>query len=201
VQDTCIRGFTALRANLVDVRRGPGRYPFTPPNYIGFGFSGGLQQVRHIESYKAMDAPWDEVIFGDRQDAWLGSRVRTTWTSPGRVQAPPELVLTRGLYGSGQARAAIDLLFTCPSARPATRRKPAWPPPAQTEHAPCLPLTRPPHAGFLGQLRGRSLARPLTMTTGLGAESRASWGWMMLTMPWPSANARVVCLLSYLSVQ
>ena len=35
-----------------------GKWPKTPPNYIGFRFWGAVQEIRHVEESVLSDAPW-----------------------------------------------------------------------------------------------------------------------------------------------
>jgi hypothetical protein len=92
---------------------GPGGWPKTPPNYVGFRFHGKLQQVRHVEDYDVHEQPWETIP---------GLAGRPDWpTGPhflyklGPVMAPNEDVRTGKLYRAQRVWAALDLLLTSPT--------------------------------------------------------------------------------------
>lgn len=97
---------------------GPGRWPVTPANYLGFRSHGRLQQIRHVESYEIHDHPWELVYPGvGKKLGWANSP--HFYYKLGPVIEPPQPVPTGGLYGNGRHWCAIDLLLTSKSVREA----------------------------------------------------------------------------------
>jgi hypothetical protein len=89
---------------------GPGGWPRTPPNYLGFRFNGQLQQIRHVEDYEV------------REDSYAGFRPlrgKVDWSHEphwlfrlGPVIRPDNTVKMGRLWPSQRVWAALDLLLT-----------------------------------------------------------------------------------------
>lgn len=91
---------------------GPGGWPRTPPNYLGFRFNGQLQQVRHVDDYEVHNSPWNEIIpgIGEQLD-W--PEEPHFWYRLGPPIVPTQTVKTgSSIKRSLRVWAAIDLLLT-----------------------------------------------------------------------------------------
>jgi hypothetical protein len=49
---------------------GPGGWPKTPPNYVGFRFAGCLRRIHHVESYDVITRPHDYIPEVSPSEDW-----------------------------------------------------------------------------------------------------------------------------------
>jgi len=96
-------------------------WPKEPPNYLGFRYKGELQSIRHVESWKIMDAIQGEI-----------PGFRGTWEKPHFVYTlgppirPPQKVKTGSIFRNGRVWAMLDLLLSTNSvseARDVTKKR------------------------------------------------------------------------------
>jgi hypothetical protein len=89
---------------------GPGGWPKTPPNYVGFRFHGRLQAIRHVDEYDVVMKPWDTIPgLAGRPDWPEGQHFLYTLGPP---IVPAATVKTGKLYRAQRVWVAIDLLLT-----------------------------------------------------------------------------------------
>jgi hypothetical protein len=87
-----------------------GGYLKTPPNYFGFRFHGRLQQIRHVEDYDVVMAPWDAIPGLAGKTDW-GHAQHFLYTL-GPPIVPTNTVRTGGPIRNMRLWAALDLLLT-----------------------------------------------------------------------------------------
>ena len=103
---------------------GPGGWPKTPPNYVGFRFAGCLQRIHHVESYDVITLPHDYIPEVSPSEDW--SEQPHFLYKLGPVIEPAKLVNTGRLYRAQRVWCALDLLQTADSiadARDLTRER------------------------------------------------------------------------------
>jgi hypothetical protein len=106
---------------------GPGGWPLTPPNYLGFRYNGRLQSIHHVEKYDIV--AWKNVpkhIPEVRPSKWEDAYIVYTL---GPAIQPQHKVRTGKIFRSGRARVALDLLLTCKTISEAwnkTKKRPGY---------------------------------------------------------------------------
>jgi hypothetical protein len=88
-----------------------GKWPHTPPNYMGFRFDGRLQQIRHVERYEVITQPHDYIPEIIPEEDWSNEPHFLYWLGP--VIEPPKPVTNGKIYPNGRVWCALDLLLTC----------------------------------------------------------------------------------------
>jgi hypothetical protein len=98
-----------------------GKWPKTPPTYLGFRYGGRLQTIHFVKSYQVVD---------DLAVGFLGQPSQKAEPhylyELGPAIVPPRAVVTGSIYPSGRVWCAIDALLTCDSvsdARDLTQRR------------------------------------------------------------------------------
>jgi hypothetical protein len=99
-----------------------GKWPKTPPNYLGFRFWGELRQIRHVEDYELSDTPWDEIPGLTGQLDWTPAPHFLYRLGP-PMTPPPGIKLDAlpSWASLGGSRPAPDLPDPPSSARPDAR--------------------------------------------------------------------------------
>jgi hypothetical protein len=99
---------------------GKGRWPKEPPNYLGFGFDGRLQQIRHVDSYKVVED--DHAGFGPLKGRVDWGQEPHWLFGLGKAIVPDHPVANGKLWPTHRGWIAIDLLHTCDSVAEARDR-------------------------------------------------------------------------------
>ena len=92
-------------------------WPKTPPNYLGFRYSGRLQSIHHVDSYivvpdrEAMASAFPEMPSDTWEAQDLFSKAHFLYTLGPAILTSHE-VRTGSIYPSGRVWAALDLLLT-----------------------------------------------------------------------------------------
>lgn len=87
-------------------------FPREPPNYFGFRFDGRLQQVRHVERYKRITRPHEDIPEIHEDVDW-SDRPHYLYTLGPPIVPTHDVLSTKHLGYGRHVEAAIDLLLTC----------------------------------------------------------------------------------------
>jgi hypothetical protein len=104
---------------------GKGGWPRTPPNYLGFRYSGRLQHVHHVEHYEVMTRPHEHIPEIHEGEDWTSEPHFLYHLGP-PVQVPDGIRTGASINFAQRVWAALDLLLTSPTiadARDATRAR------------------------------------------------------------------------------
>jgi hypothetical protein len=103
---------------------GPGGWPKTPPNYLGFRFGGRLQRIHHVESYEVITRPHKYIPEIHEDEDWSDNPHFLYVLGP--AMEPAREIRSGNLFRNGRVWCSLDLLLTASSiseARDLTRQR------------------------------------------------------------------------------